>query len=486
MPWRETCAMTERLRFIALFEEGNATMAALCREFGISRKTGYQMLARYAAEGEDGLRDRSHAAHHHPHAMSETVEDRIVALRARHPTWGARKLRARLKMDNPAVSWPVASTIGDVLHRHGLVIPRRRRIRTPADTSPFADCTGPNDIWCIDYKGWFRTNDGRRCDPLTISDAASRFLLRCQAVRRVDARCARPLLEATFREYGLPWRSAATMARHLRAAVSAVFRAFRCGGSSSGSSPSASRLAGPRRTAGTSACTARCSAMPASRPPRTGASNSGALMRFAGSTTRNGPMKRSATCRRARSTGRRLGLTLPVRLGWSIPITGKSAWCARMARCDGAVTTFSSARCLAASRSLCRKAIAAIGLCISVRSCSAASITQASFGEPAIGRGAASRCARRWLRATPLQQTERSKMCYPSTGPKNPNLLPILPAVQHRELSERCAGWGLSPSMRNRAHRASFRSRMPLSNLAFVGRIRKRDAVSPPATVHFD
>jgi len=122
--------MTERLRFIALFEEGNATMAALCREFGISRKTGYQMLARYAAEGEDGLRDRSHAAHHHPHAMSETVEDRIVALRARHPTWGARKLRARLKMDNPAVSWPVASTIGDVLHRHGLVIPRRRRIRT--------------------------------------------------------------------------------------------------------------------------------------------------------------------------------------------------------------------------------------------------------------------------------------------------------------------------------------------------------------------
>jgi putative transposase len=204
MPWRETCAMTERLRFIALFEEGNATMAALCREFGISGKTGYQMLARYAAEGEDGLRDRSHAAHHHPHAMSETVEDRIVALRARHPTWGARKLRARLKMDNPAVSWPVASTIGDVLHRHGLVIPRRRRIRTPADTSPFADCTGPNDIWCIDYKGWFRTNDGRRCDPLTISDAASRFLLRCQAVRRVDARCARPLLEATFREYGLP------------------------------------------------------------------------------------------------------------------------------------------------------------------------------------------------------------------------------------------------------------------------------------------
>lgn len=204
MPWRETCAMRERLRFIALFEEGDATMSALCREFGISRKTGYQLLARYAAEGEDGLRDRSHAAHHHPHKVSETVEERIVALRARRPTWGARKLRARLELDDPAVSWPAASTIGDVLHRHGLVIPRRRRIRTPADTSPFADCTGPNDSWCIDYKGWFRTQDGRRCDPLTISDAHSRYLLRCQAVRRVDTHCARPLLEATFREYGLP------------------------------------------------------------------------------------------------------------------------------------------------------------------------------------------------------------------------------------------------------------------------------------------
>ena len=109
MPWRETCAMTERLRFVALFEEGNSTMAALCREFGISRKTGYQLLARYAAEGDDGLQDRSHAAHHHPHAVSETIEEQIVALRARHPTWGARKLRARLKMDDPAVSWPAAS-----------------------------------------------------------------------------------------------------------------------------------------------------------------------------------------------------------------------------------------------------------------------------------------------------------------------------------------------------------------------------------------
>src|SRR5436190_7003868 len=134
MPWKETCAMTERSRFIALFEAGNMTMAALCREFGISRKTGYQLLERYAAEGEEGLHERSHAAHHHPHAVSEPIEASILRLRAKHPTWGARKLRARLQMDDPAARWPAASTIGDILHRHGLVVPRRRRIRPPADT----------------------------------------------------------------------------------------------------------------------------------------------------------------------------------------------------------------------------------------------------------------------------------------------------------------------------------------------------------------
>ena len=127
MPWNETCAMTERLKFVVLAEEGDETMAALCRRFEISRKTGYQLLARYAAEGLDGLRDRSHAAHHHPHAVSEAIERRIVALRAKHPTWGPRKLRERLKMEAPATIWPVKSTIGELLRRYGLVIPRKRR-----------------------------------------------------------------------------------------------------------------------------------------------------------------------------------------------------------------------------------------------------------------------------------------------------------------------------------------------------------------------
>ena len=117
MPWGETCAMRERMKFVALVEEGDETMAALCRRFGISRKTGYEVMARYAAEGPDGLRDRSHAAHHHPHAVAEAIERRVVDLRGERPSWGPRKLRARLRMIDPVVQWPAASTIRAILHR---------------------------------------------------------------------------------------------------------------------------------------------------------------------------------------------------------------------------------------------------------------------------------------------------------------------------------------------------------------------------------
>ena len=149
-------------------------------------------------------------------AVSEIIESQIVALRSEHPSWGPRKLHARLRMIEPETHWPAASTMGDILRRHGLVVPRRRRLAIPASTSPFADCECANDSWCVDYKGWFRTGDGRRCDPLTISDAYSRYLLRCQAVRRVNTQCARPLFEATFREYGLPRAIRSDMTRHGR------------------------------------------------------------------------------------------------------------------------------------------------------------------------------------------------------------------------------------------------------------------------------
>ena len=113
MPWRETCAMRERLKFVALVEAGEETMAELCRRFGISRKTGYKFMERFAAQGIAGLCERSHAPHQHPHAVCEEIEQRVVELRGEHPFWGPRKLRARLRMLDGAVAWPAASTIGD-------------------------------------------------------------------------------------------------------------------------------------------------------------------------------------------------------------------------------------------------------------------------------------------------------------------------------------------------------------------------------------
>ncbi len=204
MPWKETCTMDERMRFIGLYLEHEWSMAALCREFGISRKTGYKLVWRYLVEGLRGLEDRSRAPRHHPHAVSTETEVAIVAARQLHPTWGPRKLRAWLQGQDGASRWPAASTIGEVLRRRGLVVPRRRSRKTTVYGQPFVGCDAPNAVWSADLKGWFRTADGVRCDPLTISDNYSRFLLRCQAVSPPDYCMIQPVFEAAFREYGLP------------------------------------------------------------------------------------------------------------------------------------------------------------------------------------------------------------------------------------------------------------------------------------------
>lgn len=196
--------MDERLQFIAESLQGERAMAELCRAYGISRKTGYKVVGRYAVDGAAGLQDRSRAPHQHPHAVAEALVTAILAQRARYPRWGPRKLRARLLMQQPSRPWPATSTIGAILHRHGLTVPRRRVRRCPPGTQPFLACGAPNAVWAADFKGWFRTGDGARCDPLTLSDGYSRYLLRCQALTRPDETHAQPLFEAAFREYGLP------------------------------------------------------------------------------------------------------------------------------------------------------------------------------------------------------------------------------------------------------------------------------------------
>ena len=205
MPWKETVAMDQRMRFVVECRDGGVPMAALCRKYGISRRVGYKWWERYEAEGVDGLKDRSRAPHHHPNEVAEAIEAAIVAARGLHPTWGPKKLLAWLARKRPRTNWPTRSTIAEILDRHGLTVPRKRRRRVPPHEQPFAACDGPNAVWCVDFKGWFCTGDGRRCDPLTISDAFSRYLLRCQTARKTGGDAVRPVFEAAFREYGLPW-----------------------------------------------------------------------------------------------------------------------------------------------------------------------------------------------------------------------------------------------------------------------------------------
>lgn len=198
--------MEERFKFVQEWSSGDWGMAELCRFYGVTRATGYKWVERYATSGLEGLRDLSRAPHRHPNAVCEEIEDEVIAIREKHPSWGAPKIRAKLEQRQGDKSTPAESTIGAILKRNGLTVSRKRRRTSRPGSEPLAQAGEPNTVWCADYKGWFRTSDGRRIDPLTISDAYSRYLFRCQAVKAVSYVYTKPVFEAAFREYGLPKR----------------------------------------------------------------------------------------------------------------------------------------------------------------------------------------------------------------------------------------------------------------------------------------
>jgi len=204
MSWKETCALEERLKFVLAWQSGEESIAELCRESGVSRKTAYKWLERYELEGVTGLQDRSRAPHQQARATPEAVVDAVVAARQKHRRWGPEKLQVWLKGKMPEVKWPAPSTIGEILKRAGLTVKRGRSQSVAASPGSLQEAAQANEVWCADYKGHFHCQDGSRCDPLTISDAYSRYLLRCQAVKGLDEEYARALFEAAFREYGLP------------------------------------------------------------------------------------------------------------------------------------------------------------------------------------------------------------------------------------------------------------------------------------------
>jgi putative transposase len=192
--------------FVTAAEAGDETMTALCRRFGLSRKTGYKWLERYRLEGIEGLSERSRAPHAHPQAVSAAIAERCLAVRQAHRSWGPVKVRAWLERDDRATPWPAASTIGELFDREGLTVKRELRRRCPPSNAPFAACGDANAVWCIDFKGWFLTGDGTHCEPLTLSDAYSRYLLRCQPLGRTDSEHVWPVLDAAFLEFGPPLR----------------------------------------------------------------------------------------------------------------------------------------------------------------------------------------------------------------------------------------------------------------------------------------
>ena len=197
--------MDERMRFVLAVEASEEPMAAVCRRFGISRQHGYTWLERWRADGVAGLADRSRAPHSHPQAVAPDLLEACLVVRRAHPTWGPVKVRPRVERREPDRGWPAASTIGALFDREGLTVRRRTRRRAPPGGPLFA-ADAANDVWTLDFKGWFRTVDGTRVDPLTLCDACSRCLLRCQAVARPDTDHVWPILDAAFREYGLPLR----------------------------------------------------------------------------------------------------------------------------------------------------------------------------------------------------------------------------------------------------------------------------------------
>jgi transposase InsO family protein len=196
--------MEEKLRFVFEYEQGHRSMTELCQRYEIARETGYVWIRRYRERGLEGLVEQSRAAWGHGNQTPAEIEQMVLELRQAHSRWGPRKLKRILERDEPGRVWPAASTIGTLLKREGLVVARRKRRRTAPYSEPLAHADGPNRVWCADFKGWFRTADGRRIDPLTISDAYSRYLLKCQAVEKTDTARVQAIFEAAFREYGMP------------------------------------------------------------------------------------------------------------------------------------------------------------------------------------------------------------------------------------------------------------------------------------------
>jgi transposase InsO family protein len=191
-----------RIEFVGRLAKGEK-MTQLCREYGISRKTGHKLRNRFEALGAVGLFDQSRAPKHIPHKTPAEVAELVVAERVRHPDWGPKKLKDVLE-ERLGRSFPSASTLGEILVQRGLVTRRKIRARHAPRPTTLQVASEPNHVWCVDYKGQFRLGDHSYCYPLTVTDQFSRYIVGCDGMAAIDEEQARESMTAMFREYGLP------------------------------------------------------------------------------------------------------------------------------------------------------------------------------------------------------------------------------------------------------------------------------------------
>ncbi|HVF12861.1 MAG TPA: IS481 family transposase [Actinomycetota bacterium] len=204
MPWSEVSSMDQRKFLIDDYINGDFTITELAARFGVSRKTAYKWIGRFEEEGRPGLSDRSRRPASCPSQTPGHIVDEILALRRRHPLWGAKKLLAILSERRPQIDWPSRSTVCDLLKRNGMVQAKRRRTYPGHPGQPTTSFDAPNGIWCADFKGEFKTGDGYYCYPLTVTDGFSRYLLGCKGLYSTAHEGTKPLFRRLFQDYGMP------------------------------------------------------------------------------------------------------------------------------------------------------------------------------------------------------------------------------------------------------------------------------------------
>lgn len=204
MTWKVQSMEEQKQQFILLWKTNKFSMSALCREFGITRPTGYKIIERYEKEGWEALSEKSRRHKSHPNATPPEMVEAILDIRKRYPRWGARKVVAILGKEWEIDSIPCPSTVNAIMKKHGMTVHRGRPIKRIENRFPIFDPVNPNEIWSADFKGKFRMGNKIYCHPLTIADSMSRYLFAVKGMENPTTEGAKPVFERVFREFGLP------------------------------------------------------------------------------------------------------------------------------------------------------------------------------------------------------------------------------------------------------------------------------------------